>query len=54
MSFWQNFKRDHIGWPDANNDEDAPMPGRDWAFTVVLLWAFVATITVFILAWWPR
>ncbi len=35
---------DPEGWPDANNDEGAPMPGRDWAFILVILWAVVATV----------
>jgi hypothetical protein len=33
-----------MGWPDANNDEGAPMPGRDWAFVAAVVWAVIATV----------
>jgi hypothetical protein len=36
------------GWPDANNDEEAPVPGRDWVFVLVVLWAIIATLANFL------
>ncbi len=48
MSFWRDFWSDHVGWPDANNDEGAPMPGRDWAFTGMILYSIVTTILLLV------
>lgn len=43
------------GWPDANNDEGAPVDSHDLAFIGVVAYAFVLTVLVLThyLIGWP-